>query len=103
MKHNRKLKFQFITDNRFERHSKDILKTIIGMNTELKNKLSKLPVKIDDYGPRKLSFTDHDQNGKSYEIIQYRIDYYLEKTGKITWNDIMIVINSIQAPYYKFI
>jgi len=99
----RKLKFQFITDDRFERYGKDILKTIVEMNVELKNKLSKLPVKVDDYKPRMLSFTDHDQSGNPYEIIQYRIDYYLEKTGKITWNDIISIINSVQAPCYKFI
>lgn len=35
---------------------------------------------------------------------QRRQTYYIEKDGrKTTWNDVMVAVNSVNAPYYQFI
>ena len=87
----RRLKFQFITDSRF---CPDIYREIQELNEKLERVCQYLPIKIWSPGPRKVYFNDSEQ---------YRSDWIIEKTGKITWNQIMKAVNTIQAPYYRYI
>ena len=93
----RRLKFQFITDSRFD---KKIYHKIIEMDKQLKISLKNLPIELDQtktvrrYWPKSCGEVSH----------QCRITYYLKKLNRsITWNDVYGTINKIQAPYYQFV
>jgi len=90
----RRLKFQFITDSRFD---KDIYNKLLSMDKELKELLKSLPVELDELELERLYWDTEP-------CYQYRKTYYLKKLNRsITWNDIYGTINKIYAPYYKFI
>lgn len=96
----RRLKFTFITDDRF---NKDIYNKLVSMDKQLKELLKHLPVKLEELNIKELHFKE----GKGMDdepTNQYRKTYYLSKFNRsITWNDVYRTINTIQAPYYQFI
>lgn len=96
----KRLKFDFVTDDRFD---KDIYNKLVLMDKQLKELLKHLPVTVDSLKIRELHF--NGGKGMSNEPTnQYRKTYYLTKLNRsITWNDIYGTINKIYAPYYSFI
>ena len=86
MKRNRTLFFMQVAD------SED---TLIERGEKILYDLSKLPsvnVKVNNL--RKLFF------GKDH---QWRVDFYVVKDSRITWDKVYETVNQTKAPYYKFI
>jgi Txe/YoeB family toxin of Txe-Axe toxin-antitoxin module len=90
------LKFQQITDSRFEDNILELLKERI---IKIKNLL-----KIEGV----MTFTSEpylvDWSNTSEGNIQYRADFFISKnTNKTTWSEIYKLVNSVNAVPYKLI
>ena len=95
----RKLVFDFITDSRFTQNPK---KKIQELDVALKRAFQSYSsiVVVNGGEIRRVNFSAHPLSPASY---QYRRTYRIVKKGKgMTWNDIMVVVNKVQAPFYKF-
>ena len=93
----RRLKFQQITDSRFE-HEDRLLDILQGRMEAIETSLSAYPeVNVMRGEPYRLSWPDDG-------TIQYRVTYYIEKNTKsVTWNQIMGIVNSVKAVPYDWI
>lgn len=93
----RRLKFQQITDSRFDNKEK-LLNVLEKRMKEIETKLSGLPgVEVMRTEPYKLDLDRGDH-------IQYRVTYYIQKqTKKVTWDHIMGIVNSVKAVPYDWI
>jgi len=83
--------FQIIADSR---SCEDIDKKILDLDTRLQKVLS----------DNNIVFTFKDYSGLlTWEdgTTQRRTDYRIEKTRGFTYNQLFMLVNSIQAPFYK--
>lgn len=86
------LKFQQITDDRFDKDIKNLLQKRLD---ELTDKLNIDGVEFSYEEPYEVDFKDNKQ---------WRADCKVKKTSKdITWNDIYKIVNSVKAVPYKFV
>lgn len=90
----RTLAFEMIQDTRFSKTPKgDVSKWAKKILSKL-NKIDGVSAKA--YGTRRIDFGDG--------VISYRKSMHVNKEGRnVTWNDIYGIVNSVNAPYYKFI
>lgn len=88
----RVLKFQQVTDDRFDKNINELLQSRLD---ELTNKLDIDGVEFSYDEPHEVDFRDSKQ---------WRADCTIKKiTNDLTWNDIFKIVNSVKAVPYKFV
>lgn len=92
----RTLAFEMIQDTRFSKTPKA---DVSGWTKKIESKLKKIDgVSVRVYDTRRIVFPDPEK------CISYRKKIHIQKTGrKVTWDDIMGIINSVKASHYEFI
>lgn len=95
----RTLAFEMIQDTRFSKTPKA---DVSRWTKKIELKLKKIDgVSVRSYDTRRIVFSDPSDPEK---CISYRKKIHVQKTGrKVTWDDIMGIINSVKAPHYEFI
>ena len=90
----RTLTFQMIADSRFNQDLKLLNRTA----GKICLKLLCLPgVEVRVTEPYQLSFPEPDP------CLQWRVNFWVRKDRRTTWNQIMETVNKVFAPAYKFI
>lgn len=99
----RALTFEFIADERFSKNwGNNGLDYLNDLDMELKNKLSYYPTL--ELVEKSIRTLDWDMRGAEVQHRQYRKTYIIVKTGrKITWDDVMGIVNSVKAVPYDFV
>jgi len=92
----RTLAFEMIQDTRF---SKTLKADVSRWTKKIESKLKKIDgVSVRFYDTRRIVFPAPEK------CISYRKKIHVQKTGrKVTWDNIMGIINSVNAPHYEFI